>query len=84
MINSIYDDYKNLELGDAVAIVPVKGFNISKKYTIGEINIYPINTKFNYITLYISINTSYFQLLYFLKLLLFQKKWTILNSISYY
>ena len=44
MINSIYDDYKNLELGDAVAIVPVKGFNISKKYTIGEINIYPINT----------------------------------------
>nr|WP_278679256.1 hypothetical protein [Clostridium paraputrificum] len=41
---SIYDDYKNLEAGEAVAIVPVKGFNISKKYTVGEMNIYPINT----------------------------------------
>lgn len=41
---SICEDYKNLEGREAVAIVPVKGFNISKKYTVGEINIYPINT----------------------------------------
>lgn len=38
---SIYEDYKNIEMQSAVAIVPIKGFNISEKCTISTINIYP-------------------------------------------
>ena len=41
---SIYEDYKNIEIERAIAIVPIKGFNISEKYTISNINIYPKGT----------------------------------------
>lgn len=44
MMYSIYDDYKDLDINIALAIVPVKGFNISKKYKIENINIYPKKT----------------------------------------
>ncbi len=41
MYYSIYSDYSNINMNSAIAIVPVKGFNISNKYSINKINIYP-------------------------------------------
>ncbi|VIF60129.1 Uncharacterised protein [Clostridioides difficile] len=38
---SIYLDYQNLEANKAIALVPIKSFNISKKIVIGDITIYP-------------------------------------------
>lgn len=38
---SIYDDYKNISQDYAIAIVPVKKFEILQKITLNEINIYP-------------------------------------------
>lgn len=39
---SLYNDYKNES--NAVAVVPVKGFKISRKYIVNKINVYPSNT----------------------------------------
>lgn len=39
---SLYNDYKNKS--NAVAVVPVKGFSISQKYTVNKINVYPSGT----------------------------------------
>lgn len=41
---SICEDYKKIDTQKAVAIVPIKGFNISEKYTINDIKIYPVGT----------------------------------------
>ena len=41
---SIYSDYANVLDNNSIAIVPVKGFNISKKYSINNINNYPKGT----------------------------------------
>ena len=41
---SVYYDYKNSDKDNLIAIVPVKGMNISKKYTVDDINIYPNGT----------------------------------------
>lgn len=38
---SDYSDINDISVNDAIAIVPVKGFNISEKYRINNISIYP-------------------------------------------